>query len=138
MALKEKLIEVSKNFPAEFKEQRDGSFILQFVVAERKVFLSKKKLIYKCKTRIDGMGKAVTFFEILCESSVGLSGGAGMGFTKETYGVKGKEREGNIEEQSRLFGKDYKYSFDYKKIRGTIKEEAEKAGYSFSVHLLEH
>ena len=84
------------------------------------------------------MGKAVTFFEILCESSVGLSGGAGMGFTKETYGVKGKEREGNIEEQSRLFGKDYKYSFDYKKIRGIIKEEAEKAGYSFSVHLLEH
>ena len=138
MALKEKLIEVSKNFPAEFKEQRDGSFILQFVVAERKVFLSKKKLIYKCKTRIDDMGKAVTFFEILCESSVGLSGGAGMGFTKETYGVKGKEREGNIEEQSRLFGKDYKYSFDYKKIRGIIKEEAEKAGYSFSVHLLEH
>jgi len=138
VALKEKLIEVSKNFPAEFKEQRDGSFILQFVVAERKVFLSKKKLIYKCKTRIDDMGKAVTFFEILCESSVGLSGGAGMGFTKETYGVKGKEREGNIEEQSRLFGKDYKYSFDYKKIRGIIKEEAEKAGYSFSVHLLEH
>jgi len=138
VALKEKLIEVSKNFPAEFKEQRDGSFILQFVVAERKVFLSKKKLIYKCKTRIDDMGKAVTFFEILCESSVGLSGGAGMGFTKETYGVKGKEREGNIEEQSRLFGKDYKYSFDYKKIREAIKREVEKAGYSFSVHLLEH
>ena len=138
MSLKGKLVEVSKNFPAEFKEQRDGSFILQFVVAERKVFLSKKKLIYKCKTRIDDMGKAVTFFEILCESSVGLSGGAGMGFTKETYGVRGKERKGNIEEQSRLFTKDYKYSFDYKKIREAIKREVEKAGYSFSVHLLEH
>lgn len=138
MALKEKLIEVSRSFPAEFKEQRDGSLILQFVVAERKVFLSKKKLTYKCKAKIDDMEKVVTFFEILRESSVGLSGGSGMGFKKETYRLKGKEREGNIEEQSRLFGKDYKYSFDYKKIREAIKEEAEKAGYSFSVHLLEH
>jgi len=138
MSLKEKLIEISKGFPAEFEEQRDGLLILQFVVAERKVFLSKKKLTYKCKIRIDDMEKVVTFFEMLHESSVGLSGGAGMGFTKETYGLKGKEREGNIEEQSRLFGKDYKYSFDYKKIREAIKREVEKAGYSFSVHLLEH
>lgn len=138
MALKEKLIEVSKNFPAEFKEQRDGSLILQFVVAERKVFLSKKKLTYKCKTKIDDTEKGVTFFEMLRESSVGLSGGSGVGFKKETYGLKGKEREGNIEEQSRLFGKDYKYSFDYKKIREAVKGEAEKAGYSFSVHLLGH
>jgi len=138
MSLKEKLIEVSKSFPAEFEEQRDGLLILQFVVAERKVFLLKKKLTYKCKIRIDDIEKVVTFFEMLRESSIGLSGGAGVGFTKETYGLKGKEREGNIEEQSRLFGKDYKYSFDYKKIRETTKEEAKKAGYSFSVHLLEH
>ncbi len=137
MTLKERLTEISKSLPAEFKEQKDGSLILQFVVAERKVFLSKKKLTYRCRARVNDEKKKVTFFEILRESSVGLSGGAGVGFTKETYGVRGKEREGNIEEQSRLFGKDYKYSFDYKKIRETIKDEAEKVGYSFSVHLLE-
>ncbi len=40
--------------------------------------------------------------------------------------------------KEKLFGKDYKYSFDYKKIREMIKEETEKVDYSFSVHLLEH
>lgn len=135
MLLKEKFIEVSKSFPAEFKEQRDGSLMLQFIVAERKVFLSKKKLTYKCRVRISDEKREVTFFEMLSESNVGLSVGSGFEFKKETYGIKGKEREGGIEEMSRLFGKDYKYSFDYKKIREAIKKEAQDADYSFSVKL---
>jgi len=137
MSLKESLIEVSKSFPAEFKEQKDGSLILQFVIAERKVFLSKKKLTYKSKVRVNDEKKEITFFEMLSESSAGLSAGSGFEFKKETYGVKGKEREGVIEEMSSLFGKKYQYSFDYKKIREAIKEEAQKTGYSFSVKLLE-
>ena len=137
MSLKESLIEVSKSFPAEFKEQKDGSLILQFVIAERKVFLSKKKLTYKSKVRVNDEKKEITFFEMLSESSAGLSAGSGFEFKKETYGIKGKEREGGIEEMSSLFGKKYQYSFDYKKIREAIKEEAQKTGYSFSVKLLE-
>jgi len=135
MSLKEKIIEVSKNFPAEFKEQRDGSLALQFVIAERKVFLSKKKLTYKCRVRINDEEREVTFFEMLGESNVGLSVGSGFEFKKETYGIKGKEREGRIEEMSKLFGKNYKYSFDYKKIREAIKKVAQDADYSFSVKL---
>lgn len=138
MSLKEELIGVSENFPAEFKEHRDESLMLQFVVAERKVFLSKKKLTYKCKIRVNDEKKEVTFFEMLSESNSGLSVGSGFEFKKETYGIKGKEREGGIEEVSRLFGKDYKYSFDYKKIREAIKKEAQDADYSFSVKLLEN
>jgi hypothetical protein len=137
MSLKEKFLEVSKDFPDGFKEQRDGSLVLRFIVAERKVFLSKKKLTYRCKVRINDEKKEVTFFEMLSESNVGLSVGSGFEFKKETYGIKGKEREGGIEEASRLFGKDYKYSFDYKKIREAIKKETQDAGYSFSVKLLE-
>ena len=38
---------------------------------------------------------------------------------------------------SNLFGKKYTYSFDYKKIREALKEEAQKTGYSFSVKLIE-
>ncbi|HEC93290.1 MAG TPA: ribonucleoside-triphosphate reductase [Candidatus Atribacteria bacterium] len=133
MSLKEKIIEVSKNFPAEFKEQRDGSLALQFVIAERKVFLSKKKLTYKCRVRINDEEREVTFFEMLGESNVGLSVGSGFEFKKETYGIKGKEREGRIEEMSKLFGKNYKYSFDYKKIREAIKKVTQDADYSFSV-----
>ena len=137
MSLKEELIEVSKSFPAEFKEQKDESLILQFVIAERKAFLSKKKLTYKCKVRVNNEKKEIAFFEMLSESNVGLSVGSGIGFEKETYGVKGKEREGGIEEMSRLFGKNYKYSFEYKKIREAIKKEAQKIDYSFSIKLIE-
>lgn len=137
MSLKEELMKVSKNFPAEFKEQRDGSLVLQFVIAERKAFLSKKKLTYKSKTKVNEEKKEITFFEMLSESNAGLSAGSGFEFKKETYGTKGKERKGGIEEMSKLFGKSYKYSFDYKKTREAIKEEAQKAGYSFSVKLME-
>jgi len=137
MSLKESLIEVSKSFPAEFKEQKDGSLILQFVIAERKVFLSKKKLTYKSKIKVNNEKKEITFFEMLSESNSGLSAGSGFEFKKETYGTKGKEREGGIEEISNLFGKNYQYSFDYKKIREAIKEEAKKIDYTFSVKLME-
>lgn len=137
MSLKETLIEVSKSFPAEFKEQKDGSLVLQFVIAERKVFLSKKKLTYKSKVRVNDEKKEITFFEMLSELNSGLSAGSGFEFKKDTYKVKGKEREGRIEEMSNLFGKNYQYSFDYKKIREAIKEEAQKTGYSFSVRLIE-
>lgn len=137
MSLKEDLMEVSKGFPAEFKQQKDGSLILQFVIAERKAFLSKKKLTYKNKVRINDEKKEIIFFEMLSESNAGLSAGSGFEFKKETYGIKGKEREGKIEEMSNLFGKNYQYSFDYKKIREAIKEEARKTGYSFSIKLLE-
>jgi hypothetical protein len=74
---------------------------------------------------------------MLSESNVGLSVGSGIGFEKETYGVKGKEHEGGIEEMSKLFGKNYKYSFEYKKIREAIKKEAQKIDYSFSIKLIE-
>jgi len=137
MSLKEKLIEISKRFPAELKEQRDGSLAMKFVIAERKAFLSKKKLTYKCKARVNDEKKEVTFFEMLSESSSGLSAGSGFEFKKETFGTKGKERESGIEEMSNLFGKKFTYSFDYKKIREAIKEEAQKTGYSFSVKVIE-
>ena len=137
MSLKDELIKVSENFPAELKEQRDGSLAMKFVIAERKAFLSKKKLTYKCKARVNDEKKEVTFFEMLSESNAGLSAGSGFEFKKETFGTKGKEREGGIEEMSNLFGKKFTYSFDYKKIREAIKEEAQKTGYSFSVKLIE-
>ena len=137
MSLKIELIKVSKSFPAEFKEQKDGSLFLQFVIAERKVFLSKKKLTYKCKARVNDEKKEVTFFEMLSKSNIGLSAGSGFEFKKETFGTKGKGREGGIEEMSNLFGKKYKYSFDYKKIREAIQGEVQKIGYSLSIKLIE-
>ena len=137
MLFRSELIKIGKSFPGGFKEQRDGSLVLKFVIAERKAFLSKKKLTYKSKVRVNDEKKEVTFFEMLSESSSGLSVGSGFEFKKETYGTKGKERDGGIEEMSNLFGKKYDYSFDYKKIREAIKDKTKKVEYSFSVKLME-
>ena len=143
MTLKEKLVELSKEFPARFEEQNDGTLVLESKIAERKVFLSKKTLMYRARLRVDDEKRTVSFFEILKETGLGLAGGdssdlsPGFGFKKETYRVTGKGREGSIEELSKLFGKDYKYSWDYSNLRKKIQHEAEQAGYALSICLTE-
>jgi hypothetical protein len=141
MSLKDEMVEISRSFPAPLAEQKDGSLLTEFVVAERKSFLSRKKLTYKCHLRVVDGEKAVRFYEIIKESGFGLSGSdgmeAGFSFKKETYSTRGKERDGSVEEQSRLFGKDYSYSFDFGAIRHALQQTADKEGYSFSVHLRE-
>jgi hypothetical protein len=61
----------------------------------------------------------------------------GFGFKKETYNTFGKERKGSIEEQSRLFGRDYSYRFDFGAFREAVRKAAEGAGYRFEVKLME-
>jgi hypothetical protein len=143
MSLKEKLIKISEAFPEKFKEIEENVLMLEAKIAERKVFLSKKNLIYKAKIKIDDENKTVKFFETLKEKGIGISSGdsidisPGFGFKVEKYRVIGKERGGSIEELSKLFGKDYKYSFDYSAVRKKVEEEVQKAGYSFSIALAE-
>lgn len=141
MDLKDKILEMSKSFPAPFRVEKDGSLSLEFIVAERKVFLSKKTLKYRARLRVNDENKVVSFFEILKESGAGLSSGddmsPGFGFKTEVSRISGKEREGNIAELSTLFGKEYKYSFDFGSIRNAVKEEAEKLGYGMNIVLLE-
>ena len=141
--IKEVMIELGKNYPAPFKEKRGNIFLLDFLVAKRGTFLNIQKLTYSARLRIDDKNKQVKFFEILKETGAGLgSGGAdefgtGFGFKVEKTGLKGKEREGTIKEQSVLFGKKYNYEFDFEKVREAIKEIATKFGYSFKVVLTE-
>ncbi|MBS7644584.1 MAG: ribonucleoside-triphosphate reductase [Candidatus Bathyarchaeia archaeon] len=140
--LREKLLELSKSFPEEFREERDGTLKLEFKVAERKVFLTKKTLAYIARLRIDEPEKTVRFYEMLKETGMGLSSGdleatPGIGFKVEKYKLTGKERIGTIEELSKLFGKEYKYTFDFSTIRGKIKQAAEEEGYTFSTVLSE-
>jgi predicted secreted acid phosphatase len=133
MALLQDIAAGLASVPGEIREKK-GVFELSFVVAERKTFLSRRKLKYTARFRIDEEKKTVRFTEMLAESGYGLSAGdtsPGMGFKKETYNTSRKERKGTIEEQSRLFGKKYEYNFDYGAIREKIKEIARAAGYDF-------
>ena len=125
--------------PAQLKE-KNGLYSFEFTVAERKAFLSTKKLAYRAVFRIDEAKKEVRFSEMLKESSSGISSGTddispGFGFKTETYKTGIGPREGCIAEQSELFGKKYNYSFDYSKIRKDIEAAAVKAGYGFKYQI---
>ncbi len=124
--------------------EKKGVWEFSAPIAERKAFLSKKKLTYTAKMRIDEGAKAVKFSEMLIEIGSGLSSGGGFddgmstgfGVKTESYNTLSGARQGTIEEQSNLFGKQYSYQFDYKEARVKAKEIAEKAGYKFEYQIL--
>jgi hypothetical protein len=125
--------------PAQLKEKK-GLYSFEFTVAERKAFLSTKKLAYRANFRLDEAKKELLFSELLKESGSGISTGSndispGFGFKTETYKTGAGPRGGTLAEQSALFGKQYSYSFDYSKIRKDIEGLAENAGYNFKYRL---
>jgi len=124
-----------EGIPATLKEKR-GVYSVEFTVAERKVFLSKKKLTYSAKFRVDEEKKELRFTEMLKESGFGMSSGdSGFGFKKESYKTGTGSREGSIEEQYKLFGAQYSYTFDFSKVRTFVEKEAVKAGYAFKYQI---
>jgi len=141
MSLEDKLIAATGGIVAPLERKKDGLLVLDTVIAERKAFMSKKKLEYKCKARVDEAGRTVRFWEMLVEKGSGLSSGGiddmspGFGFKKETYKTGGKELSGGIEEASRLFGKDFTYQWDYADVRNALRAAAESEGYGFETVL---
>ena len=123
--------------------EKKGLYEFKSVIAERKAFLSTKKLTYSFKMRIDEDTKIVKFSEMLMEAGSGFTSGGnddgmstGFGFKTETYNTMNGGREGNIQEQSDLFGKKYEYTFDYKDIRSKVEEVAKGEGYIFEYQIL--
>lgn len=145
MDIKEGIINLETGYAEKFKELKNNIFSLEFIVAERKAFLSTQKLMYKAKLKVYEDKKEVSFFEMLTDSASGFSSGSsdmdmspGFGFKAEkTVYMSGRGREGTIAEQSILFGKKYQYSFDYDKIRKSVEGLASNYGYKFSVVLSE-
>lgn len=102
------------------------------VIAERKVFLSKKKLEHSGKIKIDEQNKEVTFSDMLKESGSGLSMDSGASFSTTSYSSSFGGRSGTIAEQSTLFGKSYNYTFNYEELRNKVEEICKKDGYKFN------
>jgi len=140
MAILEAIERMAKDLSATLSE-RKGVHTLRIVIAERRAFLSRKRLEYIARFRIDDGGREVRFTEMLKESGWGLSSGPGEGMAPG-FGVR-KEvtrtgmggREGTIEEQSTLFGKRYEYAFDCGAIRREAEAAARAAGYRFSYRI---
>lgn len=140
MALQEEIKQVFSGVPAQFSEKK-GVITVEYVVAERKAFLSRKKVIYMAKYRIVEETREVRFTEMLKESGSGLSSGSfgngpsGFGFRKTTYRTGRGGREGTIEEQSNLFGSKYSCTFDFKATRAAVQKKVEGAGYTFKYQI---
>jgi len=125
--------------PATLKEKR-GIYSFKLTVAERRALLSKKKLTYSAKFRVDDGNKELRFTEMLNESGSGISSGddgigPGFGFKKESYRTGAGARDGTIAEQSQLFGAKYDYTFDFSQVRASIEKLTVTAGYTFKYQI---
>lgn len=145
MSLTDAIKAYADELGGELSEKKEV-FKLEILVAERKVFLSKKKLRYVAKFRVNDDSKELKFTEMLAESGSGLSSGGsdfnggmnmstGFGFKTEKFNTMHGGREGSIQEQSKLFGKNYSYNFDYKEIREKFEDLAKSEGYSFKYQI---
>lgn len=143
MDIKESIKKIVDEIDGKISEKGSVLFC-ETVIAERKVFLSKKKLTYLFRVKIDDEAKTVKFSEILKEAGSGLSSGGGfdsemstgIGFKTESYDTTSGAREGMIEENSKLFDKTYQYKFDYAKTREQVEKIAKEAGYKFEYSVL--
>jgi hypothetical protein len=139
----EEIKKALESFDGEWKEKK-GVLEFSATIAERKAFLSKKKLTYSAKIRIVDDEKVVKFSEVLIEAGSGFTSGGnsddvmstGFGFKTESYNTFRGAREGNIQEQSNLFGKKFEYKFDYKEIRSRIEEIVKSDDYRFEYQIL--
>lgn len=135
MAISDDIAGMAGSIGAEIKEKK-GVYTIRLTVAERKAFLSRKKLEYIAKYRVDEAARELCFTEMLKESGAGVSGGGddispGFGFKAETYKTGAGPREGTITEQSQYFGKQYSYNYDFSAIRTWVEQAATAAGYAF-------
>ena len=139
----EEIKKALESYNGQWKEKK-GVWEFSTTIAERKAFLSTKKLTYSARIRIDDNAKVVKFSEMLFEAGSGFTSGGGFdddispgfGFKTESYNTFKGPRIGSIEEQSNLFGKNYEYKFDYKEIRLKVEELAKSLNYSFEYQIL--
>lgn len=141
--MNEEISKIAEELKGKISEKK-GITTVEATIAERKAFLSKKKLTYSFQVKVDEEAKTVHFSEMLKEAGSGFSSGGGFdsemstgfGFKKESYNTMSGAREGNIEESSKLFGKDYQYQFDYAKVRKEIETAAKDKDYKFEYQIL--
>lgn len=136
--VEEKICEaVQREVPAlegVFARKKDR-FELKALLAERKSFLSKKKLFFTAAFRVDEGARTVYYTERLEESGSGFGAGddlvgAGVRTWKTSSGKEGLS--GTLTEELRLFGETYSFSFRCEAVREAVKRVAEEEGYAFA------
>ena len=135
MELIDSIVAFAKSVGAEVKVKRD-TVEIQKIVADRKTFLSKEKLTYQAKLRVDQKENMVHFFESLKESSAGMSSpGVSVQKTKYKVGLSGQQ-ESEFEQQAEFLGQKYDYQFDFKTVRTSIEKYSREAGFDFHYQVI--
>jgi len=128
------------SFGGSLKEEKSGLWVFNYQVAQRETAINKTTVSFTAKFRIMEDQKLVKYTEIIKEASSGLGVGGdmpmGIGSRAEAYKVGTEGREGTVSEKSTLAGQTLEYKIDYKEVRNSIKQIAEKNGYKFKYKIL--
>lgn len=128
------------SFDGSLVEEKSGLWVFSYKVASRDTAINKTSVSFMAKFRILDDQKLVRYTEIIKEVSSGLGVGGdlpmGVGTKSETYRVGAEGREGTVTERSTLAGKSLEYKLDYKAVRQSIKDIAEKNGYKYKYKIL--
>lgn len=99
---------------------------------ESKGWLGKVGISFSGRAIIDPEKKVVIYWDMIKKTSSGM-GGAEMGFSSESYSIKGLERSGS---GVGFVPGGEKYSYDYRKVRELVRSVVEKNGWQFKVTLI--
>ncbi len=135
--LEEKIIDAVRrevpNLGETFVRKKD-IWELKALLAERKAFLSRKKLFFRAAFQVDEATRSVRYSERLEESGSGFGAGDDIvGAGVRTWKISsGKEAQtGEMTEELRLFGEKYAFTFRCEAVREVVKRVAEEEGFAF-------
>jgi hypothetical protein len=135
MALIDDIWGMADSIGAELKEKK-GAYTLTLVVAERKAFLSKKKLEYVARFRVDDSARELKSTEMLKETGSGISSGddvSPQGLGSRPRRKRREQTHGRAASRSDLTTLASNIlTATTGAIRTRIEQAAQASGYSFS------
>ncbi len=120
-----------KNDSMVVKKVEDNMLDLKSQI-ESKGWVGNVGISFSGRAVFDAENKVVTYWDMIKKSSSGL-GGENMGFSSESYSIKGKERSGSGTGNAPGGGQ---YNFDFAKVREQVRAIVEKNGWKFKTVLI--
>ncbi len=128
MSIEEELRGIAAEFGLDSKEEK-GVVALSRPAAEKKGFLSKRKVTYRALYKIDPEKKELHFTEFLVESG---SGAGGTGSESWSTGRDKEGPEGRVGKRMSALAKKYQIHFPAVEVGVRFRQAAEAGGYAFT------
>ena len=126
------IMSAADEFPVRFVRSGD-ELTLEATIGQRRLFLSRRTLAYRCRLRVDDAARRITFFEGLVERGPGLDDTLEPLTGPVARGVKhatpAAVRPPSPARSSRPLARGYDFSFRYQRVREAVERAAQIAGY---------